>query len=206
MPSEQVFVGIQQLETQVARWLKQNKIKAFYSTVASANLRAGAQALLQIAGLGRLKPNVLILELMHDCNRQSTATVDSIDDYVGIIRYVAWIVVLNTILVYSDGFENNMGVGILSIGCDQQQLPLSHSTIDDELKSLEMTIINSSTQKQQPSASIINELFADILIEKSMRNDDNGYTQLKTPISIKPLRRTQPHLSTASSIPHTNCK
>lgn len=92
MPSEQVFVGIQQLETQVDKWLKQNKIKAFYSTVASANLRAGAQSLLQIAGLGRLKPNVLILEFMHECNRQRdnastmNAVVDNIDDYVGIIR------------------------------------------------------------------------------------------------------------------------
>ncbi|CAB1320218.1 unnamed protein product [Coregonus sp. 'balchen'] len=43
------------------RWLMKNRIKAFYTPVFAEDLRHGAQYLLQATGLGRLKPNTLVM-------------------------------------------------------------------------------------------------------------------------------------------------
>uniref|UniRef100_A0A3Q4H9D3 Solute carrier family 12 member 2 n=1 Tax=Neolamprologus brichardi TaxID=32507 RepID=A0A3Q4H9D3_NEOBR len=43
------------------RYLNKKRIKAFYAPVFSDNLRHGAQLLLQAVGLGRLKPNTLVM-------------------------------------------------------------------------------------------------------------------------------------------------
>uniref|UniRef100_A0A8C7UCH1 Solute carrier family 12 member 2-like n=1 Tax=Oncorhynchus mykiss TaxID=8022 RepID=A0A8C7UCH1_ONCMY len=43
------------------RWLLKNRIKAFYTPVFAEDLRHGAQYLLQATGLGRLKPNTLVM-------------------------------------------------------------------------------------------------------------------------------------------------
>ncbi|XP_008336303.2 solute carrier family 12 member 2-like, partial [Cynoglossus semilaevis] len=43
------------------RWLNAKRIKAFYTPVFSDNLRHGTQLLLQAVGLGRLKPNTLVM-------------------------------------------------------------------------------------------------------------------------------------------------
>uniref|UniRef100_A0A4W5RA40 Solute carrier family 12 member 2 n=1 Tax=Hucho hucho TaxID=62062 RepID=A0A4W5RA40_9TELE len=43
------------------RWLLKNHIKAFYTPVFAEDLRHGAQYLLQATGLGRLKPNTLVM-------------------------------------------------------------------------------------------------------------------------------------------------
>uniref|UniRef100_A0A8C7XYN3 Solute carrier family 12 member 3 n=1 Tax=Oryzias sinensis TaxID=183150 RepID=A0A8C7XYN3_9TELE len=43
------------------RWLSKKRIKAFYAPVFAENMRYGAQLLLQAVGLGRLKPNTLVM-------------------------------------------------------------------------------------------------------------------------------------------------
>uniref|UniRef100_A0A4W6G794 Solute carrier family 12 member 2 n=1 Tax=Lates calcarifer TaxID=8187 RepID=A0A4W6G794_LATCA len=48
------------------RWLLKNETKAFYTPVFSEDMRQGTQYLLQAAGLGRLKPNTLVLGFKND--------------------------------------------------------------------------------------------------------------------------------------------
>uniref|UniRef100_A0A2K5YZD0 Solute carrier family 12 member 2 n=1 Tax=Mandrillus leucophaeus TaxID=9568 RepID=A0A2K5YZD0_MANLE len=48
------------------RWLIKNKMKAFYAPVHADDLREGAQYLMQAAGLGRMKPNTLVLGFKKD--------------------------------------------------------------------------------------------------------------------------------------------
>lgn len=49
------------LSRRSAAFLHAHKIKAFYSLVDELPLEAGAKALLQAAGVGKLKPNILMM-------------------------------------------------------------------------------------------------------------------------------------------------
>jgi solute carrier family 12 sodium/potassium/chloride transporter 2 len=42
-------------------WLQDNKIKAFYALVDGIEFETAARALLQASGIGKLKPNVLMM-------------------------------------------------------------------------------------------------------------------------------------------------
>lgn len=42
-------------------WFKKRKVKAFYYPVAADNLRQGVMCLLQVAGISKLKPNILFM-------------------------------------------------------------------------------------------------------------------------------------------------
>ncbi|XP_018059118.1 PREDICTED: bumetanide-sensitive sodium-(potassium)-chloride cotransporter [Atta colombica] len=55
-------------------WLRANKIKAFYSLVDSSNFQDGATSLLQAAGLGKMRPNILLMGYKQDwatCPREN---------------------------------------------------------------------------------------------------------------------------------------
>ncbi|KFV01304.1 Solute carrier family 12 member 2, partial [Tauraco erythrolophus] len=56
--------AIKELSTDLAkyqRWLIKNKMKAFYAPVHAEDLRDGGQYLMQAAGLGRMRPNTLVV-------------------------------------------------------------------------------------------------------------------------------------------------
>ena len=80
------------------QWLKNNRIKAFYTSIANEDLRAGSQSFLQTSGLGKLKPNVLMIGFKENWSKLPRDNVKDIDQYVGILR---------------DAFEANFGVMIL---------------------------------------------------------------------------------------------
>ncbi|KYQ51345.1 Bumetanide-sensitive sodium-(potassium)-chloride cotransporter [Trachymyrmex zeteki] len=55
-------------------WLRANKIKAFYSLVDGSNFQDGATSLLQAAGLGKMRPNILLMGYKQDwatCPREN---------------------------------------------------------------------------------------------------------------------------------------
>lgn len=47
-------------------WLRANKVKAFYSLVDGASFQDGATSLLQAAGLGKMRPNILLMGYKQD--------------------------------------------------------------------------------------------------------------------------------------------
>uniref|UniRef100_A0A663MUG1 Solute carrier family 12 member 2 n=1 Tax=Athene cunicularia TaxID=194338 RepID=A0A663MUG1_ATHCN len=56
--------AMKELSTDLAkyqRWLIKNKMKAFYAPVHAEDLRDGGQYLMQAAGLGRMRPNTLVV-------------------------------------------------------------------------------------------------------------------------------------------------
>lgn len=83
VPSDQVFGMMSKLNDQLRAWLKKRKVKSFFMSVANPNLRSGAQSLIQTAGLGKLKPNVLAMGFKQDWNNSDLA---SINEYFGIIQ------------------------------------------------------------------------------------------------------------------------
>ncbi|KAJ7312146.1 hypothetical protein JRQ81_006490 [Phrynocephalus forsythii] len=65
------------------KWLTKRKIKAFYTDVLAEDLRTGVQILMQASGLGRMKPNVLIIGYKKNWQTSHPQTVE---DYTGILH------------------------------------------------------------------------------------------------------------------------
>ncbi|XP_054632512.1 solute carrier family 12 member 3 [Dunckerocampus dactyliophorus] len=64
-------------------WLRQRKVKSFYKHVLSADLRSGVNMLLQGAGLGRIRPNVLLMGFKTDWLSDSPQAANT---YIGILQ------------------------------------------------------------------------------------------------------------------------
>ncbi|NWX77734.1 S12A3 protein, partial [Alca torda] len=65
------------------KWLMKRKIKAFYTDVVAEDLRSGVQMLIQAAGLGKMRPNILALGYKRNWQ---TVSPQSLEDYVGILH------------------------------------------------------------------------------------------------------------------------
>ncbi|KAK2522101.1 Slc12a1 [Columba guinea] len=98
-------------------WLTKNKRKAFYAAVAADSFRDGVKSLLQASGLGRMKPNTLVIGFKKDW-RNATAT--QVENYVGVIH---------------DAFDFELGLIIVRIsqGFDISQV----LQVQEELEKLE---------------------------------------------------------------------
>nr|XP_056721797.1 solute carrier family 12 member 1 [Euleptes europaea] len=98
-------------------WLAKNKRKAFYAAVAADSFRDGVKSLLQASGLGRMKPNTLVLGFKKDWR---DATGGQVENYIGIIH---------------DAFDFEFGIIIVRIS---QGFDISQALqVQDELKRLE---------------------------------------------------------------------
>ncbi|XP_070827611.1 solute carrier family 12 member 3 [Chaetodon trifascialis] len=64
-------------------WLNRRKVKSFYRGVVAAELRSGVNMLLQGAGLGRMKPNVLLMGFKTDWHSDTPQAAHS---YIGILH------------------------------------------------------------------------------------------------------------------------
>lgn len=47
-------------------WLRAHKIKAFYSHVDESSFEEGSKALIQASGIGKLRPNILLMGFKSD--------------------------------------------------------------------------------------------------------------------------------------------
>ncbi|NXA83626.1 S12A1 protein, partial [Thryothorus ludovicianus] len=83
-------------------WLTKNKRKAFYAAVAADSFRDGVKSLLQASGLGRMKPNTLVIGFKKDWR---SAPAIQVENYVGII-HIAFDFELGVIIIrISQGFD-----------------------------------------------------------------------------------------------------
>nr|XP_028561885.1 solute carrier family 12 member 1 isoform X3 [Podarcis muralis] len=98
-------------------WLTKNKRKAFYAAVAADSFRDGVKSLLQASGLGRMRPNTLVLGFKKDWKE---ATAVEVENYMGVVH---------------DAFDFDFGVVVarISQGFDISQVLL----VQEELKKLE---------------------------------------------------------------------
>ncbi|PNF24775.1 Bumetanide-sensitive sodium-(potassium)-chloride cotransporter [Cryptotermes secundus] len=64
-------------------WLHANKIKAFYALVDDIKFEVGARALLQASGLGKLKPNILMMGYKNDW---TSCTAEDLEEYFTILQ------------------------------------------------------------------------------------------------------------------------
>ncbi|CAN9509739.1 unnamed protein product [Ophioblennius macclurei] len=64
------------------KWLNERKVRSFYTPFSANSLRVGARHLLQASGLGKLKPNTLVLGFKANWRDSSP---ESIEDYINVI-------------------------------------------------------------------------------------------------------------------------
>ncbi|XP_053318241.1 solute carrier family 12 member 1 isoform X1 [Spea bombifrons] len=98
-------------------WLTTNKRKAFYAAVAADTIREGVRPLLQASGLGRMKPNTLVMGFKKDWRQASTV---DLADYIGILH---------------DAFDFEYGVVIVRLSQGFDISPILQA--QDELQRLE---------------------------------------------------------------------
>ncbi|VDP11701.1 unnamed protein product [Soboliphyme baturini] len=91
-------------QQKLTKWLYQQKIKGFYEGITATSLLDGVQQLLQISGLGRLKPNILLLRFKTDWMSAPRAEIST---FVNILRLA---------------FDTDFAVCILRLPADAIQL------------------------------------------------------------------------------------
>ena len=64
--------------------LRLRKIRGFYSIVDNMNLQPGVSAMLSLAGLGKMKPNILLLGYKNDWR---SCSAESLHQYYETIKY-----------------------------------------------------------------------------------------------------------------------
>ncbi|XP_071964639.1 solute carrier family 12 member 2-like [Antedon mediterranea] len=133
-------------------WLLKQKIKGFYSPVISTSLRTGAQSLLQLIGLGKIKPNTVFLGFKSNWQKD---TASSVVDYVGIIH---------------DAFDLNYGVAILRF---PQGLDVS-AALNQQLQN--------GNKSKKPSELTIDEAEPLILEESWESKDSEKRKSIEKPV------------------------
>ncbi|KAF2897247.1 hypothetical protein ILUMI_08928, partial [Ignelater luminosus] len=95
-------------------WLKAHKMKAFYMQIDGVTFEEGAKAMLKACGIGKLKPNILIMGHKSDWQ---TCSKEELNEYFEVLHLA---------------LDLHMGVGILRL---QQGLDCSKNTkLEDELQ------------------------------------------------------------------------
>uniref|UniRef100_A0A8D0DBP4 Solute carrier family 12 member 2 n=1 Tax=Sander lucioperca TaxID=283035 RepID=A0A8D0DBP4_SANLU len=135
------------------RWLLKNETKAFYTPVFAEDMRQGTQYLLQAAGLGRLKPNTLVLGFKNDWRDGDMMNVET---YISMIH---------------DSFDFQFGAVILRL---KEGLDVSHIQGQDDLLSsqekssgMKDVIVSIDTSKDSDADS-------SKLSSKATNDDDDG--------------------------------
>lgn len=82
-PTPRYYKFLKRWSKEVQMWLKKRKSKAFYCPVAANSMREGLQSLLQLSGLGKLAPNIVIMGFKHNWK---ASTADEIEDYFQLIQ------------------------------------------------------------------------------------------------------------------------
>jgi solute carrier family 12 sodium/potassium/chloride transporter 2 len=86
-----------QVSEQQRKWLRREKVKAFCNVVSANTLQEGVRSLLQLTGLGKLRPNTIVVGYKRNWERCSEREVE---DYVALLH---------------DAFDLNFGVVIFRL-------------------------------------------------------------------------------------------
>uniref|UniRef100_A0A8C2TNH3 Solute carrier family 12 member 3 n=1 Tax=Coturnix japonica TaxID=93934 RepID=A0A8C2TNH3_COTJA len=109
--------AMKELSTDLAkyqRWLIKNKMKAFYAPVHAEDLRDGGQYLMQAAGLGRMRPNTLVVGFKKNWRQSDMRDVET---YINL---------------FHDAFDIQYGVVVIRL---KEGLDISHLQGQEELLS-----------------------------------------------------------------------
>ncbi|XP_068978847.1 bumetanide-sensitive sodium-(potassium)-chloride cotransporter [Bombus flavifrons] len=89
-------------------WFRANKIKAFYSMVDGANFQDGTTSLLQAAGLGKMRPNILLMGYKQDW---ATCPRENLNMYFNVMHKALDMHIAVALLRISEGLDCSTVVG-----------------------------------------------------------------------------------------------
>uniref|UniRef100_A0A8C5E6B2 Solute carrier family 12 member 1 n=1 Tax=Gouania willdenowi TaxID=441366 RepID=A0A8C5E6B2_GOUWI len=107
-------------------WLRKTKRKAFYAAVAWESFREGVESLLQASGLGRMKPNTLMIGFK---KHWRIAGKESVQSYVGILH---------------DAFDFEYGITVLRVN---EGLDVSHLVVEEGQYEMYFSRVNESVRR-----------------------------------------------------------
>ncbi|CAB4068337.1 SLC12A2 [Lepeophtheirus salmonis] len=95
------FKNIELLRNTVQMWFRDHKIKSFYSLTQNKNFEEGAIACMNLAGIGKMRPNMVLFGYKGDWLEDPKG----LDEYISVLHHA---------------FDLHLGVGILRLesGCD----------------------------------------------------------------------------------------
>uniref|UniRef100_A0AC34FZQ6 Solute carrier family 12 member 2 n=1 Tax=Panagrolaimus sp. ES5 TaxID=591445 RepID=A0AC34FZQ6_9BILA len=96
--ADNINMFIQNTSEQIRSWFQYRNLKALYFPAADKDFQKGVQYLLQGAGLGKLKPNILLIGFKHSWESESIDGLNEINGYFNLII---------------SAFDSQMGVCIL---------------------------------------------------------------------------------------------
>ncbi|KZC10308.1 Bumetanide-sensitive sodium-(potassium)-chloride cotransporter [Dufourea novaeangliae] len=89
-------------------WFRANKIKAFYSLVDGASFQDGATSLLQAAGLGKMRPNILLMGYKQDW---ATCPQQNLNAYFNVMHKALDMHTALALLRISEGLDHGIAIG-----------------------------------------------------------------------------------------------
>uniref|UniRef100_A0A7N6BKB0 Solute carrier family 12 member 3 n=1 Tax=Anabas testudineus TaxID=64144 RepID=A0A7N6BKB0_ANATE len=144
-------------------WLNKRKIKSFYRGVVASDVRSGVNMLLQGAGLGRIKPNVLMMGFKKDWRSD---TPQAAHNYIGMLH---------------DAFDLQYGVCVLRVreGLDVTRPSQSHvnPVFDEGPENINNTSSSCIQTKPQPN-TVFQTKQGKKTIDVYWLSDDGGLTLL----------------------------
>uniref|UniRef100_A0A4W6C4G9 Solute carrier family 12 member 1 n=1 Tax=Lates calcarifer TaxID=8187 RepID=A0A4W6C4G9_LATCA len=140
------------------QWLRKTKRKAFYAAVACDSFREGTESLLQASGLGRMRPNTLMMGFKRNWR---TAGTESVQNYVGILHDAFDFEYGTVILRMNQGLDVSHIVEAEGQGCLQplpQSVSVSTSLTRTHHRSKPLTLVCARFPIQLSSARSVNKL------------------------------------------------
>ncbi|KAL9968204.1 hypothetical protein ACROYT_G026551 [Oculina patagonica] len=130
-----------------AKWIREHKIKAFRAVTTALSLRAGVQSMFHLAGLGKVRPNTVVMGFKN--NWTDKRHLSEVVDYLGVIN---------------DVFELNYGLIILRMNEKEKEefiVEKVKEESDDESSTDSDSILNedesSKPKRSAPSKGVTKE-------------------------------------------------
>ncbi|XP_033839536.1 solute carrier family 12 member 10, tandem duplicate 1 [Periophthalmus magnuspinnatus] len=142
----------------LVKWLNQRKVRSFYTPFSSDSLREGARFLLQASGLGKLKPNTLVLGFKSNW-RESTP--ETIEDYTNMIY---------------DTFDSNFCLCILRMMDGQDVLDQFDSEVNSGFEPDEPTENEDQQSPERDSADDMSDKGSSDQVKTVFQNDQGKKT------------------------------
>lgn len=98
------------------KYLRNNDIKGFVSLIDNMDLATGTTAMLEVVGVGKIKPNILLMGFKNDwrtCDKQQ------LDDYFATIQYDTFFFFFKYLFLYTDSAQVNNDGSIKPLGLNQ---------------------------------------------------------------------------------------
>ncbi|PIO70898.1 hypothetical protein TELCIR_07223 [Teladorsagia circumcincta] len=95
--SSRTYIMTEKVDRQMSEWLANRDVSAFPATVANENQVEGAATLLQTSGVGKMRPNILMVGFKTKWERGGASNLDAVIGYYEIVL---------------NAFEKNVGVAI----------------------------------------------------------------------------------------------